>query len=387
MAIKETLGNLEAVRNNANFINTPKEFFYLLCQFIKLILRDPTLKKFLKKVAEEGKKTMAAIKTFAKEALSELEITEKKIRNYIVNQSIINQSAIQALDVFQDRVKNNYKLNLLVVPLEQALYFLLNDEFAGHSDFVQTFGTINRINDDRYIYTAEAFPKFAAWDKKLSYFTQERKDTTWFSLNQILVFQERYDLEHYDNVIEQLIKNGVNVTQFQEEHLILMKYACFNNQKESLLFPSVEEYKHHMLQICLRAQNEFASIMSLPIQTKRTDWRYDLATRKFSYVGEGVTFRKFKLLEKDKKKRLFYGYPAEVLRVITSAKNQKKNWKFLQLFKEIIITAPEQDDSQIEIAMHDACEQINAQIFEKCDLKDFLSYDRHSVHINHQYLV
>jgi hypothetical protein len=379
------LSALKAIIDMANSSNTPQALFPLTSQFSKLTFQDPDFQAPLKKITKEGNKVFATMLKAERDALNELKSHEKTIRKYVTSNNLTNPSILQALDTFQDQLKNTPKLNTLIIPLEHALYTLVNDDTFDHSAFTQTFGKIKQINDDKWIDRADAFPKFHAWNNKASYLAQEKQTATWYSLNQLLVFYERYNWETYDNLIEKLQRDGKDISQLQEEHKALTEYAEFNIPTR--LFPTIEEYKNYMLQIYLHIQNQSHVITATPEQPKIIDWSYVIGKRKFSHAGKHVTFREFKLFEKKKKKRSAYGYPSEILKIITQEKNKrKKSWQYLRLFENILGTDPEQTDDQILQAMFDACEQINRQISDKCDLKDFLLYDKDSVRINPRYL-
>lgn len=379
------LNSFKAIFDSANSVNIPKIFFPLLYQFIKLLLQNTDLQASLKKITKEGKKIFAIVQKAERDALNELKSHEKTIRKYVTNNNVTNPLVLQALDAFQDQLKNTTTLHILIISLEHALYDLVNDDISDHSAFTQTFGKIKQINDDKSIDRAEAFPKFDAWNERVAYLAQEKQTATWYSLNQLLVFYQQYNWEAYDNLIKELQRDGKDIVQLQKEHNALTQYAYFNIPTP--LFPTIEEYKNYMLQIYLYLQNESHVTTTAPEQPKITDWSYDISKRKFLHANLPATFRKFKLLEKDKKKRRHYGLPSEILTRITPEKNKrKKSWKCLQLFEDIIGTAPEQTNDQILQAMFDACEQINSQIHEKCGLKNFLLYDTDSVRINPRYL-
>ncbi|MCX5924535.1 MAG: hypothetical protein NTZ68_03875 [Candidatus Dependentiae bacterium] len=241
------LSALEAIVNRTNAANSATAFFPLLLKFAKLILQDPELQPSLKKIKKEGKKAVGIVHSAEKVALNELKTHERTVRKYLSDNNVKNEFVVQALDTFQDHLKKNYKLNLLLVPIEQALYVLLNDDSFDHSAFIKTFGGINQIGYDKFIHRTDAFPKFEEWDKKLLYLTQEQPSSVWYSLNQILIFSERYDFKEYDNMVEKLIKTGVDTTKLQEEHLALIQYAYFD--KPTPLFPTIEEYKHYVLNL------------------------------------------------------------------------------------------------------------------------------------------
>jgi hypothetical protein len=169
------------------------------------------------------------------------------MRDYVTNSNVTNPLVTQRLDTFQDQLKKSNQLDrVLLALLEQSMCILLNDDIVDHTDFMQTFGNINHINDDKYIRMADAFPKFNIWEKETLYLIQTRQTADWYSLNQIIVFFERYDFRHYDNLIGELDKATVNTSKLQEEHSTLIMHTHFDDTKTSNLFPTMEEYKLHM---------------------------------------------------------------------------------------------------------------------------------------------
>jgi hypothetical protein len=257
------LNALQAVVNKLNSANVPTLFFSLLRESAELLLQNPAFKEGIEMVIDRGKRALKHLTPLEKEALDELKTHENKIRDYVTHKGVANQSIIQLLDTFKDRSKKCSRLHrMLLVPLEQAIYILLNDETCDHHDFMQTFGKINRINDDKHIATAEAFPKFDIWEKETSYVTQRMQTTDWHSLNQIMVFFERYDFRHYDNLNIELIKSGNDVTKLNNEHSTLITHTILGKALPSNLFPTIEEYKYYMTKLVESIQEVITSISS-----------------------------------------------------------------------------------------------------------------------------
>ena len=167
--------------NRTNLSTIPTVFFPLLHEFAVLVLPNPVLQKALKIIMARGVKVEKRLKTFEKEALDELKSKHIQIRKSVISNNGPNQIVIQSLDTFESRLKKSDQLNrMLFVPLEQALDALLNDQHADHSDFTQTFGTVNQINDYKFIRMPDAFPKFDAWEKASVYFAQIINTADWY---------------------------------------------------------------------------------------------------------------------------------------------------------------------------------------------------------------
>ncbi len=272
------ISKLQSIVDQANQTSSPKLFFTLLYEFAKLLLFGPQFKEALKIIFDKGKKVNEALKAQAKEALEELKRNMQRISQYVKNNNVTNQSVIQYLDTFQDRLKKLDLLELapLLFPLEEALWELLNDESTDHGNFIKTFGKINRINDYKFIRTADAFPKFKAWEQESFYFIQIRQTADWHSMNHIVAFLERYDLKIYDTIIDELTETGMDATKLKEEHSALIKYAYFEKAPSSNLFPTTEEYKHHMRRV-LEAIKAMAST-NTPTEVKTHIYTYNYPT-------------------------------------------------------------------------------------------------------------
>lgn len=243
------ISKLRSYANRITIPTIPAVFFPLLHEFLAFLLPSPAFQKALKIIMAKGEEAEKHLETFEKAGLDELKSKHIQMRKYATSNHVPHQF-VEALDAFEIRLKESDQLNrMLFVPLEQALSSLLNDEDVDHSDFTQTFGKINQINDYKFIKTQDAFPKFDAWEKASAYFVQLKQKADWFSLNQLMVFAERYDLRYYDNLINELIKKGVDISKLQEEQKALMMYAYFDGINSANLFPSIEEYKSHVMRL------------------------------------------------------------------------------------------------------------------------------------------
>jgi predicted transcriptional regulator len=145
------LSALKAIIDMANSSNTPQALFPLTSQFSKLTFQDPDFQAPLKKITKEGNKVFATMLKAERDALNELKSHEKTIRKYVTTNNVTNPLVLQSLDAFQVRLKNKTKLNILIIPLEQALYALVNDDTSDQNAITQTFGKIRQINDDKSI--------------------------------------------------------------------------------------------------------------------------------------------------------------------------------------------------------------------------------------------
>lgn len=268
----------------------PTVFFPLLHEFVAFFLPNPAFQKPLKIIMARGEEAEKHLKTFEKAGLDELKLKYIQMRKYVTNHNVPNQ-IVQALDTFESRFEKSDVLNrMLFVPLERALDTLLNDEQADHSNFTQTFGKINQINDDKFIRTADAFPKFDAWEKASVYFAQIKLKADWYSLNQLMVFAERYDLRYYDNLINELIKKGVDISKLQEEQQALMMYAYFDGTNSANLFPSIEEYKCHVMRLVESIAEIMTPLAALP-ELKEHAYFYKAETGEFMVDELSIKFR------------------------------------------------------------------------------------------------
>ena len=199
--------NNEALKQEferAKLTNNPKVFFQVVRDFVHILVNEKQFTKLLKKIANRRKKLVEPLKVYKKNAYNELKSCEQEIRTSLLDNNIYNAPVTQLLDSFLSSFKTCNVDRLSFSYLENVLYLLLNDGSYDHSEFVSKFGRIYYINDDKNINMAEAFPHFHAWEKEYSYFCQTRQTTDWYALNQLLVFYERYDWRHYDDLEQTL---------------------------------------------------------------------------------------------------------------------------------------------------------------------------------------
>ena len=233
----------------AKLTNNPKVFFQVVRDFVHILVNEKQFTKLLKKIANRRKKLVEPLKVYKKNAYNELKSCEQEIRTYLLDNNIYNAPVTQLLDSFLSSFKTCNVDRLSFSYLENVLYLLLNDGSYDHSEFVSKFGKIYYINDDKNIKMAEAFPHFHAWEKEYFYFCQSRQTTDWYALNQLLVFYERYDWRHYDDLEQALIMRNTDITRLQDEHLALMEYASAENPIAPKIFPTIDEYKQYMSKI------------------------------------------------------------------------------------------------------------------------------------------
>jgi hypothetical protein len=193
--VNKRLNALKTLSERANRTDNHKFFFPLLHEFAKLVLLEPHFQKALKTIAAKAEEAIKPVRIHKEKALSELKACERKIRGYLSNNNVASPAVVQLLDIFQDRLKTlNRPDGVLLAPLEQAMNILLNDEHTDHSDFMQSFGNIKRINDDKYISRKDAFPMYDTWEKETLCLVQAQQTAAWYSLNQLTVFFERSGL-------------------------------------------------------------------------------------------------------------------------------------------------------------------------------------------------
>lgn len=90
--------------------------------------------------------------------------------------------------------------------------------------------------------THESTPEFMQL-----YYQQYRAISTWFALNQIMVFWERYDFALHDATVRNLTIAEKDADKLQNEHHELMKYAITGICPP--IFPTIEEYKQYMRRV------------------------------------------------------------------------------------------------------------------------------------------
>lgn len=274
---EQVLCDLQTIINQAELTSSPELFFPLLYEFAKIAILSPELRDTCQVIYNKEKKAKQSLEIFEIAALKELKMLEVKIRTYIENNSISNPLIKQQLDRFLDQLPKYSQPNrILLFPLEQVLFALIRDENVDLEDIANVFGKVSRIHDYKYITRENTFPAFDTWEKESFYHVQEKSTADWFSLNQIMVFLERYDCRHYDNLVNELSNAGHDISKLQDEHNHLIKYIYRNVPPPQNLFPSIEEYKQHMRRLVMSIKK--TGIIDIPDAIKTYSYSYDLVT-------------------------------------------------------------------------------------------------------------
>lgn len=138
---------------------------------------------------------------------------------------------------------------------EFALKLLLSTQLTNHLEIICK-------REQEMLDWYDSAPDYVLEEETQLYFEQRKKISSWYALNQIKVFLERYDFIIHDTTYKTLIDQGVKASQFQEEHHELMLYA--ETGAYSRIFPTVEEYKHYMRRI-INALKETAQTVNAKI--------------------------------------------------------------------------------------------------------------------------
>jgi len=254
----------------------PRLFFQAFREFAKLLLCDEAYRAAIKTIAARESKPTTTLKKLEFAGLEELKKRAQQLSEYAITTTV--PSGVPAiLGHFYGLIDQASSPNrALLAPLEQIFCLLLND-VQDHGRFMKKFGPIKHIHDDRYISTEDVFPKFDAWEKGTLYFAQLRQTADWFSLNQVKVFFERYDFQHYDTLQKKLNEGGVNTDALHQEHNTLIVYTHFPNQTDIPKFPNVDEYKSHIRRLLVSV----TEIMEPADHIRAHAWDYNSETGEF----------------------------------------------------------------------------------------------------------
>lgn len=99
----------------------------------------------------------------------------------------------------------------------------------------------------------DSMPHHPTAELKQSYYDQYKTVAAWYSLNQIMVFFERYDFAYHDIAIQNLTQKNIDTAQFRKEHYAMISYARTGICPS--IFPTIEEYKHYMRRVIDALEN------------------------------------------------------------------------------------------------------------------------------------
>lgn len=360
-------------------INDAKIFMHKLYAYSIEIFSNPALKKPISIIYDEAAKMDAHLATTEQDGFDELISREAKIRTYVDCNRVKNQGVIQSIDLFQARLKKNepFCRAMYFTPLEFAFSHLLNDDEVDHSVFMQEFGQIRRINDDRRIDAREAFPKFCAWENECYYVFQNKEVSGYHALRQLWVFLERYDGKLKDKIVNKLIINGQNTLELYTQSSALLGYAMTGNSKGCEGFFSMDEYKHYMVTVLNRIRKIL--LLDEPLKKKKSN------SKKIYLKWEPEELRL--ALNRQIVQHDFMPNKSPVLLLNLFTKNGKfaKNVGFLRIYNEVKGESENKLDGSIEKAARGYCRELN-DIFPK-EYQEFLDIDNKVVNTGSCYVL
>ncbi|MGZ6250758.1 MAG: hypothetical protein ACXWL2_01915 [Candidatus Chromulinivorax sp.] len=248
--IKVLIDNLQNIINAIH--NTPARIgrFTLVYEYCILLFTNLQFEPCLKTIFQQGQQAQAKLEPYKVNALQELQQKTQMIAKFMNKYAIHDSQIIECIEQFYILLKkhNQQFHEELFFPIEHALNFLLNsnNNKVDIPIMEKTFGTITQAGYDKSILQKIAFPQFTAWRNAQFAFDDKKAMAPWFSLQQLIGFLRLRDFQIHDKICDELKQKNIDTTDFEAESLNLLKCISSNNQKDTKLFPTPEQYQNHM---------------------------------------------------------------------------------------------------------------------------------------------
>lgn len=365
------LKKLESVYNRASQSAIPHIFFGALIEYVSLFEHSQILNAIAREIVEEGKNQTAPIRELEKITLDELQSVYEEIKNFVVENAIIDGEIAFSLEGASGQLAAN--LNHVEYRYQALgdLLYILSTRYSTHSKaFVSKFAKIDEAAapKDNVIVSTVYSTAYNKWHDAYAKHQRQKITEPWFSWKEIYELYRNY--HDYEIQRKELIDRGKTLERMSHSYTFQKVYRLVNDSNQTTEnFEAMELYRTYIERVHFHVQ----SLLEGLEQNVEVE---EISKPKIPFhfnAESGV-------LEINKKKVTFRGAPKSLLTILTN--EPRKEWPYDELYELLESIQITKLEDTMKEKVYRTCKAITDRVALETEAKEFLMYKGQTARIN-----